>query len=243
MKKLLLATTAILLAAPAFAADLPRRSAAVAPAPMFVQAYSWAGFYVGAQVGYSWADTDTVIFTAPGVRFNPITYGVDADGFFGGVHAGYNFQSGAFVYGIEADIELARVNSSYALLGITGKGEMDLRGSVRARLGYAFDRALIYVTGGLAMANIENSVLIGAVRINADDTKYGWTVGAGVEYALTNNWSTRIEYRYTDLGSFKTPLAPVLPTGFTRTDITDHSVRIGLSYRFGGSARPVVARY
>lgn len=244
MKKFLLATTAVLLAAPALAADLPRRSSPVAPAPIYAApVFTWAGCYVGAQVGYAWTNSDTVLFTAPGARFNALTYGIDNDGFLGGVHVGYNWQRGAFVYGLEADIELADVKSKFTILGNAGTGENNLRGSLRARVGYSFDRALFYVTGGLAMARVESKVLIGVTNFSASDTKYGWTVGAGVEYALTSNWSARLEYRYTDLGDYKMALAPLGAAGFSSADLTDHAVRVGISYRFGGASRPVVARY
>lgn len=244
MKKLLLATTAALLAAPALAADLPRRSAPVAPAPVYAApVFTWAGFYVGAQVGYAWTNSDTVLFSAPGARFNTVTYGVDNDGFIGGLHAGYNWQRGALVYGLEADIEFADVKSSYTILGFRGAGENNLRGSLRARVGYSFDRALLYVTAGLAMASVESTILVGATRFSGSDTNYGWTIGAGVEYALTNNWSTRIEYRYTDLGDYKMRVTALGTNGFSSADLTDHSVRVGVSYRFGNATSPVVARY
>jgi len=243
MKKLLLSTAAIMLAAPALAADLPRRSPAVAPAPVFTQAFSWQGFYVGAQVGYAWGTADTV-GSFGGVIPPGGNVGVETQGFIGGVHAGYNLQSGSFVYGIEADVEFADVKESGTILGATFIGKNDLRGSLRARFGFAFDRALIYVTGGLAAGRVEASAALAAARDSNSETRFGWTVGAGVEYALSSNWSARLEYRYTDLGDMRLTLTNLVAnTSFTESAIKDHSVRVGLSYRFGGPARPVVARY
>jgi outer membrane immunogenic protein len=242
MKKFLLASAAILIGAPALAADLPRRSAAPAPAPIFVQAFSWEGFYVGAQVGYGWGRAGTDVFAAPGQLIGAFT--AKPDGFLGGLHAGYNLQSGSMVYGVEADVEYSWAKSSGLFLGfVPFNGEGGFQGSLRARVGVAFDRALLYVTGGLAVANVESSVSLPGLIINNDETRFGWTVGAGVQYAIDNNWSARLEYRYTDLGDFNSALAPFLPTGFARADLTSHSVRVGLSYRFGGPARPIVARY
>lgn len=241
MKKLLLASTAILIGAPALAADLPRRSAAPAPAPIFVQAYDWTGFYVGAQVGYSWGRAKTTVFAAPGQALGVFT--LKPRGFIGGVHAGYNIQRGSLVYGVEADLEYSWANSSGVFLGSTFKGKGGIQGSLRGRVGVAFDRTLLYVTGGLAVSNIEASGFApGPFKDN--DTRFGWTVGAGVQYAIDNNWSARLEYRYTDaFGTSKTSLAPAVPTGFARASLSDHSVRVGLSYRFGAPARPIVARY
>ncbi len=248
MKKLLLSTAAIMLAAPALAADLPRRSPAVAPAPVFTQAFSWQGFYVGAQVGYVWGESDVVSFSATPARVGGAN--VDANGFVGGLHAGYNWQRGSLVYGLEADIEYAALDGSANVLeGATvlarATVESQFRGSLRARLGVAFDRTLLYETGGLALGQVEGAFVNGANRASGSETQFGWTIGAGVEYAISNNWSARAEYRYTDLGDFNvaTPTAVVTGAARSNIDTTDHSVRVGLSYRFGGPARPVVARY
>ncbi len=249
MKKLLLSTAAILLAAPALAADLPRRSPAAAPAPVYAAPmFTWAGFYVGAQVGYVWGESDVVSFSDADARVGGAN--VDANGFVGGLHAGYNWQRGSLVYGLEADLEYAALDGAANVVdGATvlarATVESQLRGSLRARLGVAFDRTLLYVTGGLALGQVEASFVNGANRASGSETQFGWTVGAGVEYAISNNWSARVEYRYTDLGDFNVATPTAVVAGATRSNIdtTDHSVRVGLSYRFGSSARPVVARY
>lgn len=252
MKKFLLATTAALLAAPALAADLPRRSAPVAPAPIYAApVFTWAGFYVGAQVGYAWGDADVVSSSAVPARVGAAS--VDSKGFLGGLHAGYNWQRGSLVYGLEADIEYAALDGSANVLSavpeVLGRAtvENQLRGSLRARLGVAFDRTLLYVTGGLALGQVEASFANVARTSSASgsETQFGWTVGAGVEYAISNNWSARVEYRYTDLGDFNvaTPTAVIDGASTSNIENKDHAVRVGVSYRFGGASRPVVARY
>lgn len=203
MKKLLLATAAtLLIAAPAFAADLPARVGAVAPAPVFVT-MNWTGFYVGAQVGYSWGtDRTTEFVTATGAATG-FARGFSPDGFVGGLHAGYNYQMGSLVLGLEGDIEASGVSGGYRLANGNGTDtDRAWQGSLRARVGVAFDRALLYATGGVAFADIKHTYVSPAVRESFSDVKMGWTVGAGLEYAFTNNLTARAEYRYTSFDRF-----------------------------------------
>jgi len=237
----LLAATALVTAGAtaASAADLPSR---VAPAPVFapVPVFTWTGFYVGGQVGYGWNanDNDFAVpagYTVDGVPFTGFG-GDEGDGFLAGVHAGYNVQPGSFVVGVEGDIEGVFGDDDDDFNGVilspTGvpvtysipSNSIDWQGSIRARLGFAFDRALIYATGGFAFAGLSDG--IGASN---DDTLTGWTLGAGIEYAFTNNLTTRLEYRYTrydgDNIVFDT-------TDFGDNELEFHTVRVGLSYKF-----------
>lgn len=110
MKKILIAGALALIAAPALAADLPRRSGAVAPAPVYAAPiFTWSGFYVGAQAGYGWGK-DKYGVSLPSVQ----NFKLSPDGVLGGVHAGYNWQSGAFVYGLEGDIEYANKRDKFS---------------------------------------------------------------------------------------------------------------------------------
>jgi outer membrane immunogenic protein len=188
----------------AMAADLP----AVAPYQAVAPAgyYDWTGFYVGAQAGYVFADS---------------TAG-DFDGFAGGVHAGYNHQINNWVFGIEADVEYSGADASAAGTTI----EAEWLGSVRGRIGYAFDRVLVYGTGGVAFGGFD----VSTVAVGSDSaTHVGWTVGAGVEVAVTQNVTARAEYRYTDLGDKNYTLG-----GATVNLDADeiHAVRVGVSYKF-----------
>ena len=240
MKKILLATVAALVAAPALAADLPRRASA--PAPVYAApVFTWSGFYVGAQVGYGWTKDKFTVVTPAATPFELAPKGVR-----GGLHVGYNWQTGAFVYGLEGDLEFANARDSETrqiILPVLVGSRLGTQGSVRVRLGYAFDRTLLYVTGGLAGASLKQSVRNGAAVATNSGTEYGYTVGAGVEYAFTNNLSARIEYRYTDYGSTRgrgTLLGQAINSSIKTTD---SAIRVGLTYRFGGPAGPILARY
>ncbi|WP_134500938.1 outer membrane protein [Microvirga pakistanensis] len=238
----LLAATALTTAgiSVASAADLPSRAA---PAPIIapVPVFTWTGFYVGGQVGYAWGESDTGLF----VGTTPVVFTTsddsDLDGFVGGVHAGYNVQFGSFVVGVEADIEAAGIDNDVtfttANFSIARSSEINFQGSLRARAGVAFDRALIYATGGLAFANFESSYEIsdalGVIGTDSfDETQWGWTLGAGVEYAFTNNLTARIEYRYTQFEEFSNT-STVLADAVAEEDLDFHTVRVGVSYKFG----------
>ena len=242
MKKILLAGALALIAAPALAADLPRRTAAVAPAPVYAApVFTWTGFYVGAQAGYGWGKDKYSIVSAPAVA----PFSTSPTGVLGGVHAGYNWQSGAFVYGLDADLEYANQKDKHSITApaaLTFSSTIGTSGSLRLRAGYAFDRTLLYVTAGLAGADIKQTVLNGAITTKTSGVEYGWTAGVGLEHAFTQNWSARIEYRYTDFGTSKWAGTVIVPAT-AKFDTTDQTVRVGLSYRFGGAARPVMARY
>jgi outer membrane immunogenic protein len=207
-------------ASSAFAADLP----AVAPYQAVAPAgyYDWTGFYVGVQAGYAFADSNL---------------GDDLDGFVGGVHAGYNYQINNWVLGVEGDIEASGVDASGnvtlpAPAGLTAFSvDNKWLGSVRGRVGYAFDRVLVYATGGVAFGDFDVRATNGGVTSSDSNTHVGWTVGAGVEVAITNNVTARVEYRYTDLGDKNyTFAAPVNTVNYDAKDI--HAVRVGVSYKF-----------
>lgn len=280
-KKFIAGAVLCLMPFAASAADLPSRIPAPAPvlaAPMF----TWSGFYAGVQGGwmqqhdkYSGQLVGGVIDTGSGIvaTTTPMSYGTNKkNGFVGGAHLGYNRQVGALVYGLEADLEGASVKNRDAetiehlvfppiypdaLEGRGYRSSYGLQGSARARLGFAMDRTLFYVTGGLAFANVTHSywqtISGGAIEqasMNSkfEKTRYGYTVGAGVAYALDNNWSLRAEYRFTDLGTVKhsvpwaLPFEPLVVTTTEKHKLTSHAVRLGLSYAFGGPA-PVVAKH
>jgi outer membrane immunogenic protein len=263
MKRLILASSALaLLAAPAFAADLPARTMAPAPAP-FVSApmFTWTGFYAGVNAGWvqnrtrvdnrGFANTgdDALLNTAFPARFGSAT----RDGFIGGVQAGYNQQFGMFVAGIEADINwlgdrrsttstTRTVNFPPAVdVNVGTRSRMDWLGTARLRAGVAFDRVMIYGTGGLAFGapNHRTTVSVAGVGTTrsgtSDDMKAGWTLGGGAEFAFTNNITMKAEYLYYDLGRTTVtanPVAPSVGTLRTRYDNNGHIARVGLNYKF-----------
>jgi outer membrane immunogenic protein len=335
MRSLFLASTALaaVLSGQAVAADLPTaKGPALAPIA-YAPSFTWSGFYVGANVGYAWGNSDaqydyfynqsyscTVPDKAalvsqtpcrsPSEFINPnwvSPYGWptgfknDTSGFIGGVQAGYNYQFGLFVLGVEADIDWlsAKKTGSYFDAGnwsyaygcgenetcrdygtyegaLSGRFSLDWFGTLRARAGVAFDRALIYVTGGLAFGNVKAStsgsfnayydgtvcetcgVDVAAAAVpgqtpfyastwygSKSSTQVGWTIGAGAEYAITYNWTVKLEYLYYDLGdisytvvgSYNDPIYTGLNgtnvNSFTaRHDVTGNIVRAGVNYKF-----------
>ncbi|MCZ8316413.1 outer membrane protein [Phreatobacter sp.] len=223
MKKFLLASAAVAaLATGAQAADLGAPRAPVAAAVM-APAFSWTGFYVGAFAGYGWNNFN-VIGPGTGTGNGPLLGGT----------IGYNYQINQFVLGAEADLAFAAVTGR-----VTAVPAFSLRtnmlGSVRARAGFAVDRALFYVTGGLGIQNAalaQNGVAVERF------TRTGWTLGGGVEYALTQNWTAKIEYNYYNFGTRAAGAAIGLPV---RNEI--HTVKLGVNYLFSTGPSAVVARY
>jgi len=208
-------------------------------------AFNWTGFYAGVHAGYGWADVKNPLVDN-GIYGDAFNGGDKPDGFFGGAQIGYNQQfSNRVVLGIEADAAFADLkDSGQAISGdldgdfyrYNAKTEINALGTVRARLGYAADRFLPYVTGGLAWANTKYSFdfdtsspfLFG----NYSDSQLytGWTVGAGLEYAVTSHVTAKIEYLYADLGSknFDVP-----EFGQTSVDLSSlQTVKFGLNYKF-----------
>jgi outer membrane immunogenic protein len=236
------------------AADMPAR---VVKAPV-VAPYvpSWAGFYVGLNVGVVSDESRQRTFL-PNTPVADYCWAFDcnfrnkqtATGVLGGGQIGYNFQSASWVIGVEADI--AAAGASKTVNGLTNghnwrtKNGLDALGTARLRVGYAFDRALIYATGGLAYADLKDSFLADSVNAGYAWSKRtgwraGWTVGGGIEYMFAPNWSVKGEGLYYDLGG-DDHLAPInaLPANVTpiafyglRSNTTGAVGRIGLNYLF-----------
>ncbi len=228
MKKFLLSSVAVLglvAAGSASAADLPARKGPVV-APVYAPAFTWTGFYVGANAGYGWGNIDSLALgTLPAFS--------DPEGFVGGGQIGYNWQMGQFVLGVEADFQGADLSSRIADgFGNTASNELNWFGTVRGRVGFAMDRFMPYITGGFAYANVKSQLSLPGVGFfgSNDSTQYGYTIGAGLEYAFTNNLSAKIEYLYVDLEKERVST----PFGTANIKVgTDFSiVRAGLNYRF-----------
>ena len=238
MRNLLLAATALtVVSAPAFAADLPARTAPAAPV-VYAPAFTWTGFYVGLNAGYGWADGTDVFVTRPTGVVDSFTGGSNG-GFTGGGQIGYNWQSGAFVFGLEADIQYADFSSSptYGVYPLSGS-EGNYWGTVRGRLGYAIDRTLLYVTGGLAYGDVGTQL----DRFGGGDAQAGWVLGAGVEYAFTNNWTGRVEGLWLNIdrsnagGTLTIPAGAAVPAGVygvgARASNEFGVVRAAINYKF-----------
>jgi outer membrane immunogenic protein len=252
----------------ALASDLPPRGYTKAPA-IASAAYDWSGFYVGLNVGGAWErDSGISDFLSPGGRdleTNPQTNALRSSAIMGGVHAGYNWQMAKWVFGVEVDWDwtnlkngFCRQTDSFSLACFdNGRGFVTLNektewlGSARGRLGYAWDRVLIYGTGGAAWGKIDTSINANClaagcgtsgIELNStasfSNTNVGWVAGAGVEAMLNPNWIVRAEYLHYDLGDVTNTLNLVSNAGpqsatWSRSFRYD-TVRAGLSYKFGG---------
>lgn len=262
MKGFLLATTALVaINFGAIAADLPSRTAASAPAPVFVAAPSWGGFYGGVVGGYAGFDAKVNDSAQPDPlnQFPGDSFRHKPAGFFGGLVFGHNWQSGRFVFGVEADASFANISKN--TLGDGSDAflltKISSLGTLRGRLGYTIlDNVLVYATGGAAIANFtqragdkdnnntqwdsEDSI----VKLNK--WKAGWVIGAGVEAKLAANWTARGEYLYADFGKYSAVSDDRSPGDRSNGSFsnTAHIFRVGLTYSFAGaSAAPVAARY
>ena len=235
MKKLLLGAAAlIVVAAPAYAADMPARTYTKAPVYTPPQAiYNWTGFYVGGHLGGAWAGDNSL---------------QGSNGrFLGGVQGGFDYQFATnWVIGAEAQYSwLANGVGSVAFPGgglITSNSNQ--LGSVTGRVGYTWGPGLLYAKGGYAWRNDPNvgvSVNGTPVAFTTDGNhKDGWTVGAGLEYMFAPNWSAKAEYQYYNFGN-TTFTSPAAIAGSRFRD-DEHTVKVGVNYRFGWGG-PVAAKY
>ena len=240
---------------PSVAADLATKAPAYM-APVAAPIFNWSGFYAGGHLGYGRAtaritDIDCYCIAddgVPGFEF-PFKY----DGWLGGAQLGYNWQAGNVVYGVEIDFSFSGMRTSFPTplfgpgTGESFSSEIKWFGTGRARLGYAFDRVLPYVTGGFAFADIENRYNDSPNFSVASGVEWGWTVGGGVELAIDPAWTIRGEYLYVRLQT----AAANFPDGVgcsgtgCRFDWDNHFHigRVALNYRFATGKAPVVTRY
>jgi len=226
MKRILFATTTVLALAgtSASAADLPRREPPIVKAPVLVPepGYNWTGFYLGINGGGGWGRSNfDGTFGTPD-RFN-------TSGALIGGTLGYNLQFGQIVLGVEGDLDWSNIRGTAGCFAgvVTCETRNDWLGTARGRVGLAFDRLLPYVTGGLAVGDVNtNAAGLGS----SSSTNAGWTVGAGLEFALSRNWSAKAEYLHVDLGN--ATCSPVCGPATTTTDFNANVVRGGVNFRF-----------
>lgn len=257
---------AVVVSTQAIAADLATQVEPVAP--YIEPAFTWSGFYVGVNGGGAFSHdqkadttgTDTFSLLAP--DFVPNSLDLDGNGFTGGVQVGYNAQFNTIVVGLEADINYVGIDEEDSFSGaaipglapdgLTTSASQDLRwlGTVRGRLGFTpTPPLLVYATGGLAYGDVKQDA---SVTVNGvpgvswsgsnSEIAVGWTIGGGVEYAFTSNWTAKLEYLYYDLGSeSNAALGNAAVRGIpaldgvdyeNETDIAGSIVRVGLNYKF-----------
>lgn len=245
MKKAVVGIIAIaaLVDARALAADMVTK----APPPPRAPVFTWSGCYAGADVGYAWQrDKDDEFSAATGAPDGSSPPATHPNGIKGGGYLGCNWQiAPTWVVGLEGDAEGADVDhypGHYFLapFGDFYESRTHFQGSVRGRVGYVVNNWLLYVTGGAAFANIQDHY-VGleptGITTNVTDTRSGWTLGAGWEYAFTNNWIGRIEYRHADFGSVtnnRVFFCTVCGAANERHQTTEEALRLGISYKFSG---------
>ncbi len=227
--------------------------------------YNWTGFYIGGNVGYGWSHRDftrTFTVTSGGVQRSALISGTDdGRGWLGGGQIGFNYEFlGNWVAGIEADIDAAHITSSTfacftGLTSVCGTRDTDIKdfGTVRGRLGYAFNNWLVYGTGGWAWGHGNNTIQITCVGagcpgasvlpttpapVSVDVNPNGWAAGGGVEWAFLPNWTLRAEYLHlqfdgvTEDRSIQPVALPSLITTHVSSNVGVDIVRVGVNYLF-----------
>jgi outer membrane immunogenic protein len=260
MKKQLLAGVALLAAIPvsAMAADLGRPAPAPAPvyskAPPPIMAFSWTGFYLGGNLGAAW-ENGNVTDSFTGLNFS----GTSNATFAGGGQAGFNYQISSLVFGVEADFDWLSNNNNNTGVGVAipgGGGDLFTANlndrwvtTLTGRLGFAWDRVLLYGKGGGAWVGnngftVTDTTKATSLAIGSSSNRTGWTAGGGLEWAFANNWTARVEYDYIKLSNtaFTVPAgAPIAGDVFT-VNRNISLVTVGLNYLFNWGG-PVTARY
>ena len=233
----LAAVAVIGFASVASAADLPVKAPPMVAAPV---PFSWTGVYVGGHLGAGWGTKEWAnecdpSGCSPGAQGNGTV-----NGFLGGFQVGYNYQINWLVLGIEGDFSWADVSGSYPCFGgfETCSSKADWFATLTGRVGGAVDRALLYVKGGVAWVHDKHTDACpncspndGFSLAEGSETRTGWTVGAGVEYAFTRNWSGKIEYDYMDFGTKTVTLTSFAPEDVEITQRI-HVVKAGVNYKF-----------
>ncbi|MCK1742373.1 porin family protein [Bradyrhizobium sp. 139] len=237
-----------------FAADMATKAPILAPVPV----WSWTGFYLGGHVGAGWGTTESTLtgLTGAGGGIIPGGFPIDQNsrsGFLGGGQAGYNWQTGWAVLGVQGDIAGMDVKGTTPCVFIAScTGKSDWLATVTGRLGgVVADRTLVYVKGGAAWLHTDHTFSAAAglgpaaFSVSSNSTSFGWLIGLGAEYAFDHNWSAFIEYDYMDFDKKSiafdfSPLAGV--PAVANVDIKNKLsiAKVGLNYKFGG---PAVARY
>jgi len=249
MRSLLLATASVFVLGSglAFAADLPVKAPPMmAPPPPF----SWSGFYLGVNLGGKRASFDETLST-PAASLSFSSSGTT--GIVGGGQLGYMWQANQWVFGVEGDIDgtgLRRSRTAVSFVGPFIPGDTlnvrnNWQASARGRLGWAADRALVYVTGGGSWANLKADFLpVGLIGASIDRTLFGWTVGGGIDYAFASGWSLGGEYRFTRYENNRNSgLGTLVGTPVTLSSTLDtNEITARLNYHFnaggGGIAAP-----
>jgi outer membrane immunogenic protein len=269
MKKIILTGAALLALSTgaAVAADMPLKAPIMKAPPVVVS--PWAGWYIGVNGGYAFDGRDPVgvAETLNGTPFVAGTWpgsgnfgNLKMKGAFGGAQAGYNWVSGSFLYGLESDFQFSDISARSAVtlpyivgantISVAASDRTDGFGTFRGRIGWLWNSALLYATGGLAYGNVHYRLaMVDTLNFQAiravDQTRAGFAAGAGIEFALAPRWTVKLEYQYIDLGSFNVGANEAGPgNGFaivTKATPNFQTFRVGLNWH--GDPLAIVARY
>jgi outer membrane immunogenic protein len=234
MKSFIGAAMCVAMSSAAFAADLPARVQPVAPVPVF----SWTGFYLGGELGWIRTNPEyTATVLLLGTPFIVSPNASDKNGLSYGALAGYNYQTGNLVLGVEGDLQGWTIGT-IRYTAVTGDfltAHSKWGGSIRGRLGFAADRALFYLTGGAASVSNRTSIPTTGISFGGDGSRWGWTAGGGIDYAITNNWFAGIEYRYSQFEAkiltYPIPILGVSGVGF-KQELSSNQVNARVGYKF-----------
>lgn len=259
MRKILLGAVSLIalgLVTPASAADLAARPYTKAPPPVAPVLYDWSGFYIGINAGggSSHKCWDLVSTAGFGTLATPLDEGChDATGATAGGQIGYRWQMASWVFGVEGQGNWANFRGSNVNLlggtalvaaGLTDQSKINAFGLITGQVGYAWNNVLVYGKGGVAVVGdrFRTFNVVGTLVDSADNTRWGGTIGVGLEYGFAPNWSVGVEYDHLFLG--RHTVDSVTPAGaFSASDRIKQDADIGLvrlNYRFGG---PIIARY
>ena len=254
MKKFLLGTVAVALvgmAAPALAADLAARPYTKAPPPYVAPIYDWTGCYIGGNGGWGQSHNCVDFLDASGVAFAQGCR--DRSGGLGGGQLGYRWQSGTWVFGLEAQgdwADLSNTRQSLLIPTISTRSKTSAIGLFTGQIGYAWNASLFYVKGGAAVTDNRFSVIDNPTGIELaawSATRWGGTVGVGWEYGFAPNWSAGIEYDHLWMGHANNSFTATDPriVGFLNSRISQDvdMVTVRVNYRFGGYGYPAVSKY
>jgi len=256
MKKFLLATIGLValvsVAAPASAADLAARPYSKAP-PMMAAIYDWSGFYIGLNGGGGWSHKCWTDTNLGGVATVPaVSEGCNnATGGMVGGQVGYRWQASNWVFGLEAQGDWASLKGSNTslflpLAGVTNQSKINGLGLFTGQVGYAWNNVLWYVKGGAAVVADRYygyTTATGIALDRATDTRWGGTVGTGLEFSFAPNWSVAVEYDHLFMGNRNASFTNAATGVFSRTDGIRQDVDMAtarVNYRWGG---PVIAKY
>jgi len=240
MKNFLLGTVALIAlgaTVPALAADLAARPYTKAPAYVAAPIYNWTGFYIGGNVGGAFGGSNG--FTGVGTNS-------DNGKFMGGVQGGYNYQFAPnWVFGVEAQYDWTSNSGNGVVFPApnalyTYNSNLKGLGSVTGRLGYTWGPTMLYAKGGYAFSDRSRSVT-GPTAVAVNGNTDGYTVGGGLEYMFTQNWSGNIEYQYYNFGKTTLATAPLAIYGSSTSE--QHTVKAGLNYHFNLGGSPILAKY